>query len=89
MQERRSHSRELINAQGRLYHSAFGSLDCFVKDVSDIGMYVKIENIPEDIPVDGEECIQLELFCMDVIFSMECIRHNGHGIVLRFVKEKE
>ena len=87
MEERRLYSRELINARGRLYHSAFGTVDCFIKDVSDVGMYIRIENMPDNIPVDCDEWIQLELSCMDVIFNMECIRHNSHGVVLKFVKE--
>lgn len=87
MQERRLHSRELINAKGRLYHSAFGTLEGYIKDVSDIGMYISIEDMPDDIPVDCDECILLKLFCMDVIFNMKCIRHNSHGVVLKFVKD--
>lgn len=91
MPERRLHVRKLIDARVRIYHSLFGTLDGRIRDISEGGCCVILDNMPdaEDdlfarVQNSEEEFVTLRPVSMDVVFKMSCIRKLDDGVILQF-----
>ncbi|HEB56956.1 MAG TPA: PilZ domain-containing protein [Gammaproteobacteria bacterium] len=91
MSERRLHMRKLIDARVRIYHSQFGTLDGRIRDISEGGCCVTLDNIPEtegdlfaQVQCDEDEFITLKPINMDVVFRMSCIRKLDNSVILQF-----
>ncbi len=91
MSERRLHVRKLIDARVRIYHSCFGTLDGRIRDISEGGCCVTLDNMPEtegdlfvQVQRSEEEFVTLKPVNMDVVFKMNCIRKLDDTVVLQF-----
>ncbi len=91
MSERRLYVRKLIDARVRIYHSLFGTLDGCIRDISEGGCCVTLDNIFEigddlfmQVQRSEEEFVTLKPVNMDVVFRMSCIRKLDNGVVLQF-----
>ena len=92
MSERRMYVRKLIDAKVRIYHSAFGSLEGRIKDISEASCSVTLVDICDSIHLvenESEEFITLKPFNMDVVFKMTLIRRHNDGVVLKFEECQE
>ncbi len=91
MSERRLHVRKLIDARVRIYHSQFGALDGRIRDISEGGCCVTLDNLPDteddlfvQVQRNEEEFVTLKPVNMDVVFKMNCIRKLDDTVVLQF-----
>lgn len=86
-QERRQYVRQPVVAGVRLYHPLLGCLRARVDDWSPGAVRLSGE-IPRHNGHDlSEAYFQLEADSMDVIFTMQFVRLDEQGLVLRFVDE--
>ncbi len=86
-QERRLFFRKPTVAGVRLYHPALGTLPARVEDWSLGGVRISCESLNINGHDFSESYFQLEPDYMDVIFTMEFVRLDEKGIVLKFVDE--
>jgi len=91
MPERRHHARKLIDAKVRVYHSLFGRLEGCIRDISDGGCYVAVDDMPDindemlvQLQCSDDEFVTLKPINMDVVFRMRCVRKLDDGVVLEF-----
>lgn len=91
MPERRLHVRKLIDARVRIYHSRFGTLDGCIRDISEGGCCVTLDNMPDteedlfvQVQCSEDEFVTLKPINMDVVFKMSCIRKLDNGVILQF-----
>ena len=86
-QERREIFRQLVEAEVRLYHPALGSLPARLEEWSprSIRLYVDISS--PDGHDFAESYFQLGADFIDVLFTMEFVRLDEQGLVLRFVDD--
>ncbi len=96
MPERRLHARKLIDARVRIYHSLFGTLDGRIRDISEGGCCVVLDNMPDteddlfaQVQASEDEFITLKPVNMDVVFRMSCIRKLEDGVILQFEDRQE
>jgi len=89
MVERRRHERYPVGSRVRLYHPVYGCLDGKIRDVSDGGMFVLLDEVPPLHPGNGDGRFQCEPRNMDVIFEMQCTRVTPEGLVLCFCEEEQ
>lgn len=86
-QERRQFIRQPAMAGVRLYHPALGCVRTRLEDWSP-GAVRLCGELPAHNGHDlGEGYFQLEADNMDVIFTMQFVRLDRQGLVLRFVDE--
>ncbi|MGD8712579.1 MAG: hypothetical protein PVG50_07025 [Thiohalophilus sp.] len=84
-QERRLFARKATIARANLYHPALGTLQANVEDWSLGGVRVTCETLKVNGHDFSQDYFQLEPDYMDVIFTMEFVRLDERGMVLRFV----
>ena len=89
MQERRLHQRQRLDARVRLYHPVYGTLDGRIRDLSNGGMFVLLDPVPDVHPGNGDGRFQCKPMNMDAIFDMTCIRLTGEGLALAFLEQRE
>ncbi|MCW9025320.1 MAG: hypothetical protein OQK73_11675 [Gammaproteobacteria bacterium] len=92
MPDRRMYVRKLADAKVRIYHSAFGSLEGRIQDISEASCSIVLVDVCEsihDAGQDEEEFITLKPTNMDVVFKMRLIRRHEDGVVLKFEECKE
>lgn len=86
MIERRLHERQQVDTRVRLYHPEFGSLDGVSRDMSDGGIFVLLDEVPELQPGNGESRFQCGFRNMDIVFDACCVRITDQGLALCFVE---
>ncbi len=91
MSERRHHVRKLIDARVRIYHSLFGALEGCIRDISEGGCCVTLDEMPDfhdellaQLKCNEDEFITLKPNNMDVVFRMRCLRKVDEKVVLTF-----
>ena len=85
MDERRLHRRSLVDAKVVLYHPSFSRLDGCTRDISDGGMFVRLDTVPVLQSGDLIKVVMLESPNKDIIFNMSFIRREQEGIALEFI----
>ncbi len=91
MPERRHHIRKLIDARVRVYHSLFGTLDGRIRDISEGGCCVTLDEMPDfhdeilaELQCNEDEFVTMKPVNMDVVFRMRCLRKLDDNVVLMF-----
>lgn len=78
-------SRKVVEARVNISHSHFGTLYALSRDISDSGMFVLLNEIP-NLPKGAHVRVQLPQSANpDIIFNMRVVRKNREGIGLVFV----
>ena len=88
MIERRLHKRELVDAPVRLYHPVLGTLMGKIRNLSKGGMYITLDEVPEQHIGKCDGRLHCKLMNIDVLFYMECVRITNEGIVLVHLEEE-
>ncbi|HID50067.1 MAG TPA: PilZ domain-containing protein, partial [Chromatiales bacterium] len=89
MIERRMHARQQLDTRVRLYHPEFGSLDGVCLDMSDGGIFIRLDEVPSVHPGNGNSRFQCGFRNMDVVFDACCVRSTEQGLALAFIEPDE
>jgi hypothetical protein len=77
--------RNSVEARVNISHSHFGTLYALSRDISDTGMFVLLNEIP-NLPKGAHVRVQLpESANPDIIFNMRVVRTTREGVALVFV----
>lgn len=89
MRERRRYKRKLINARVKLYHPSIDAIEGTTRDISDGGLFITIQPVPDVKPGDEVKLLLLESANPGVIFTMRVIRKEQQGLGLQFESFEE
>lgn len=85
MADKRKQLRQLVNAQVLLSHSVFGEIKAFTSDISNTGVFVRINNKPT-LPKGAHIKLQfLNSANPNVSFNTRVVRVTDEGFGLVFV----
>ena len=85
MREKRMSVRVAVEARVRISHSTFGVIDTVTRDVSDTGVYLKLQEKP-NLPIGAHiKMHMLDSAYPEIAFNMKVVRTDEKGISLTFV----
>jgi hypothetical protein len=85
MREKRMSVRIAVEACVRISHSTFGVIHTVTRDVSDTGVFLRLEEKP-NLPVGAHiKMHMLDSAYPEIAFNMKVVRTSEHGISLTFV----
>ena len=85
MTNKRQQLRQIVNAQVKLSHSVFGEINAMTGDISNTGVFVRIDNKPT-LPKGAHIKLQfLNSEYPNVIFNTRVVRVTDVGFGLVFV----
>jgi len=85
MREKRKSVRVALEARVRISHSTFGVINTVTRDVSDTGVYLKLEKKPS-LPIGAHiKMHMLDSADPEIAFNMKVVRTDARGISLTFV----
>lgn len=84
-EEKRLHRRKLVNARVLLIHPAIGEYQTYTHDISNGGVFVLLQNVPDLPPGTELDMRLLDSGQPEFLFKMQIARIETFGLGLKFL----